>query len=56
LYRYDAENRFGNGTFGPERVITTEVFGPSSVFAIDLDGDGMIDVLSASAYDYKIAW
>ena len=27
-----------------------------SVYAIDVDGDGDIDVLSASAYDDKIAW
>ena len=30
--------------------------GASSAFAIDLDGDGDIDVLSASWYDDKIAW
>ena len=28
----------------------------SSVFAADVDGDGDIDVLSASHYDDKIAW
>ena len=27
-----------------------------SVFASDVDGDGDMDVLSASAYDDKIAW
>ena len=30
--------------------------GPVSVFAADVDGDGDIDVLSASVYDDKIAW
>ncbi len=29
---------------------------PRSVYAIDLDGDGIVDVLSASSYDDKIAW
>ncbi|KAJ1385012.1 hypothetical protein B484DRAFT_410638, partial [Ochromonadaceae sp. CCMP2298] len=32
------------------------VYGATSVFAIDLDGDGDIDVLSASSSDDKIAW
>ncbi|MFA4853555.1 MAG: FG-GAP-like repeat-containing protein [Bacteroidales bacterium] len=30
--------------------------GATSVFAIDLDGDGFIDILSASGLDDKIAW
>jgi len=36
--------------------ITTSANGASSVFAIDVDGDGDIDVLSASSGDDKIAW
>jgi len=43
-------------TFGPEQVITTAASGPFSVYAIDLDGDGDADVLSASESDDKIAW
>ncbi len=39
-----------------ERVISTISFGALSVFATDLDGDGDIDVLSASQDDDKIAW
>ncbi|MCH8048172.1 MAG: VCBS repeat-containing protein, partial [Planctomycetes bacterium] len=45
----------GNEDF-TKRIIDTDAQGASSVFAIDLDGDGDIDVLSASANDNKIAW
>ena len=44
------------GTFGPQQVITTEVDNAASVYAADLDGDGDLDVLSASTDDNKIAW
>jgi hypothetical protein len=36
--------------------ITTAAMGANSVFAADLDADGRIDVLSASALDNKVAW
>ena len=39
-----------------ERVISTTANGAVSVFATDVDGDGDTDVLSASAFDDKIAW
>ena len=39
-----------------ERVISTTAHGANSVFAIDVDGDGDIDVLSASQTGDKIAW
>ncbi len=42
--------------FGNQQVITTLANGPRSVYATDLDGDGDADVLSASAWDNKIAW
>ncbi|NIQ19394.1 MAG: hypothetical protein GTN95_04140, partial [Gammaproteobacteria bacterium] len=50
------ENLDGAGNFGPQQVITTAADGAFSVFAADLDGDGDIDVLSASIDDDKIAW
>ena len=50
------ENTDGLGAFGPQQVITTAARGAHSVFAADLDGDGDIDVLSASFVDFKIAW
>ena len=43
-------------SFGVQEVITTSADSPRSVYAMDLDGDGDADVLSASALDDKIAW
>ncbi len=50
------ENTDGDGGFGDQQVISTSAYGPRSVFAIDLDGDGDVDVLSASSDDDKVAW
>ena len=50
------ENLDGAGSFGAPKVISTATNAPKSVFAADLDGDGDLDVLSASDYDDKIAW
>ena len=50
------ENTNGQGVFGSEQIITTNAISPESVFAEDLDGDGDLDVLSASRNDDKIAW
>ena len=55
------DNTEGQGTFAPQHTTDTEADGASSVYATDLDGDGDMDVLSASAGDYpgfnsKIAW
>jgi hypothetical protein len=50
------ENTDGNGTFGPEQVITSLADYAESVYACDIDGDGDNDVLSASYADNKIAW
>ena len=50
------ENTDYLGNFGPERIISTAASKAHSVFAVDLDGDGDADVLSASSGDDKIAW
>ena len=50
------ENTDGKGSFGPQRVITTEANHARSVTVADVDGDGDLDVLSASSQDDKIAW
>ena len=50
------ENLDGAGSFGPQRIISITADGAKSVFASDVDGDGDVDVLSASFYDDKIAW
>ena len=42
--------------FGDQNVITTAADQAYSVYAIDIDADGDMDVLSASIYDDKIAW
>jgi len=58
------ENTDGQGNFGPQQVITTAALGATSVYAADVDGDGDLDVLSASTdgefyegpVEDKIAW
>lgn len=42
--------------FGEQQVISTEANGIRYVEPADLDGDGFLDVLSASSFDNKIAW
>ena len=39
-----------------EYTITTSANGAGSVYAIDMDGDGDTDVLSASVNDDTVAW
>ena len=46
----------GTGTFGTGVEIVTGALGVNSVFAVDLDGDGDTDVLSAVSSDNEIAW
>ena len=50
------ENTDGLGTFGPQLLISTATLGARGVCAADVDGDGDVDVLSASYHDDKIAW
>ena len=50
------ENAAGNGTAWTRRTITTAAQGAWSVFPGDMDGDGDLDVLSASIDDDKVAW
>jgi len=50
------ENTVGEGTFGTQQIISPSAEEAKSVFAADLDGDGDMDVLSASENDDKIAW
>jgi hypothetical protein len=42
--------------FGPQQVITTAADGAFYAAVADLDGDGDVDVLSASYNDSKVAW
>jgi hypothetical protein len=46
----------GFGNFSPQIIITNSADLASSLYGIDLDGDGDKDILSASATDDKIAW
>jgi len=42
--------------FSDQIIINADLDGPKSVCTADLDGDGDMDVLSASSDDDKIAW
>ena len=50
------ENTDGQGAFSNEIIISTSAIGAASVFATDIDGDGDVDVISASLGDSTIAW
>ena len=46
----------GDGTSWTTTVVTTSADYATSVFAADIDGDGRMDLASASELDDKIAW
>lgn len=50
------ENTGGTPPVFVERIVSTNADGALDVFAIDLDGDTDVDVLSASVSDDMIAW
>ena len=46
----------GNATYASPQTIATQVVGPFTAHPCDLNGDGKVDIISASLYDNKIAW
>ena len=50
------ENTDGLGTFGPQRVVSVDADGIFSLFTVDVDSDGDLDILAASQYDDTVAW
>ena len=50
------ENLDGLGSFGDQQIITINANSARLVDFADIDNDGDIDILSASAYDGTIAW
>ena len=49
------ENNNGNASSWTARDVSSQADGPQEVFAADVDGDGDIDIVSASKND-RIAW
>ncbi|MDC8001641.1 T9SS type A sorting domain-containing protein [Aequorivita todarodis] len=50
------QNEGDEGNFGLPIIITTAVDFPTDAKAADFDGDGLLDVISASIGDNKLAW
>jgi len=50
------ENLDGAATFAPEQIVTQATNGPRSLFPVDLDADGRLDVLVASEYWDQVRW
>ena len=45
---HGTKTRTAKGTFGSQQIVSTSADGARSVFAADLDGDGDMDLASAS--------
>lgn len=43
-------------TFGPQQIVSTQGNGPEAVFVADLDGDLLVDVMSANRLDSNLLW
>ena len=50
------ENVDGQGTFALGQVLVTDAYDAESVAAVDVDGDGDLDVLAASVNDDRVRW
>ena len=50
------ENIDGLGNFSTEKIITINAIGVASVFAIDIDADGDVDIIYTSSNENKLAW
>jgi len=50
------ENTDGFGNFGFKRLVSSETQSVRSIYCVDLDGDGYVDVLSASMNDNAVSW
>ena len=46
----------GSKIFGGEKIVTAELVYPRSAIAADIDGDGDLDIATASERDNKVAW
>ena len=49
-------NKERNPSFTTKHTISTNADSANGIFVADLDGDGDLDIVSASANDDKIAW
>ncbi|HAV54912.1 MAG TPA: hypothetical protein DCX41_08315 [Aequorivita sp.] len=53
---YWIENEDSLGTFGTNKLITSNAISMRDAAAADFDGDGWLDIVSASVGDNKLAW